>query len=268
MDSNFLSCLSEFREHLQKIVRTKDAKEKLVPDMKIYNLAVTVWQLGWGGFTPFKTIQSTSKKAKVENDEWQGELFYKKQCQQEVKNPSKQVGDIKCRNEYGKIIDGIQNRYSILQRSKEDSIQNKTNNFTSQLPVRRDDIVKRSFAPVGLAASENRHVSSNLTNSSHSPSFLGGSGAGPAVSGAELRSEARVQQRERLPQYHGKSFYGAEDDTQLMHEPIGNRGGMTDFDIGQALEEYFFQQSRLPPAGAAAFDPRLTPLWAGLKIPG
>ncbi|MBU6419052.1 MAG: hypothetical protein KGQ79_04915 [Proteobacteria bacterium] len=39
-------------------------------------------------------------------------------------------------------------------------------------------------------------------------------------------------------------------------------------DFGDALEEYFFRQSRLAPSGGAAFDPRLSPLWAGLKLPG
>ena len=39
-------------------------------------------------------------------------------------------------------------------------------------------------------------------------------------------------------------------------------------DFGDALEEYFFRQSRMAPSGGAAFDPRLSPLWAGLKLPG
>lgn len=38
--------------------------------------------------------------------------------------------------------------------------------------------------------------------------------------------------------------------------------------FSDALEEYFFQQSRLAPSGGAAFDLRLSPLWPGLKLPG
>jgi hypothetical protein len=38
-------------------------------------------------------------------------------------------------------------------------------------------------------------------------------------------------------------------------------------DIRSALDDYFTRQARLPPAGGAAFDPRLTPAWAGVKIP-
>ncbi len=35
----------------------------------------------------------------------------------------------------------------------------------------------------------------------------------------------------------------------------------------RALDEYFMRQARLPPSGVTAFDPRLTPAWAGVKIP-
>jgi hypothetical protein len=34
------------------------------------------------------------------------------------------------------------------------------------------------------------------------------------------------------------------------------------------VDDYVFRQSRLPPRGGAAFNPLLSPLWAGLKIPG
>ncbi len=38
-------------------------------------------------------------------------------------------------------------------------------------------------------------------------------------------------------------------------------------EFGDALDDYFFRQSRLPPVRGTAFDPRLTPLWAGMKLP-
>lgn len=40
------------------------------------------------------------------------------------------------------------------------------------------------------------------------------------------------------------------------------------FCLEQALDEYFFRKSRLPPAGGAWFNPLLSPIWAGFKIPG
>ncbi len=60
------------------------------------------------------------------------------------------------------------------------------------------------------------------------------------------------------------------------HEAAGTLAAMTasgtpaasTADAGRALDDYFFRQSRLPPRGGAAFNPFLSPLWAGLKIPG
>jgi hypothetical protein len=43
---------------------------------------------------------------------------------------------------------------------------------------------------------------------------------------------------------------------------------MQERQLERAMQDYFFQQSRRPPAGGAAFDPRLTPAWAGIKLPG
>jgi hypothetical protein len=39
------------------------------------------------------------------------------------------------------------------------------------------------------------------------------------------------------------------------------------FDLPGVLDDYFLRQTRLPPSGATGFDPRLTPVWAGLKLP-
>lgn len=36
----------------------------------------------------------------------------------------------------------------------------------------------------------------------------------------------------------------------------------------QEMNEYFFRLARQPLAGTTAFDPRLSPLWPGMKIPG
>ena len=44
------------------------------------------------------------------------------------------------------------------------------------------------------------------------------------------------------------------------HDPTGN--------LPPALSEYLFRLSRLPPFGCTSFDPHLTPIWAGLKLPG
>jgi hypothetical protein len=45
-------------------------------------------------------------------------------------------------------------------------------------------------------------------------------------------------------------------------------GGVSQADIGRALETYARHISRLPPAGGAAFNTSLSPAWPGLKMPG
>ncbi len=44
-------------------------------------------------------------------------------------------------------------------------------------------------------------------------------------------------------------------------------GGGPGLDFADALDDYFFRQSRLAPMGGTGFDPRLSPAWAGLKLP-
>jgi len=39
-------------------------------------------------------------------------------------------------------------------------------------------------------------------------------------------------------------------------------------DVARAIQAYLEGQARLPPASGAGFDPRLTPAWAGLQLPG
>jgi hypothetical protein len=41
-----------------------------------------------------------------------------------------------------------------------------------------------------------------------------------------------------------------------------------DMDFEAALDEYFLRLSRTPPASAASFDPKLSPRWVGLNLPG
>lgn len=62
----------------------------------------------------------------------------------------------------------------------------------------------------------------------------------------------------------------AKADLLPSHEPTGRvqvaaRDEQTL--IGRAIETYFANQARLPPAEMTGFDPRLSPAWAGLQIP-
>jgi hypothetical protein len=57
-----------------------------------------------------------------------------------------------------------------------------------------------------------------------------------------------------------------EEKAGLEMPAIGS-GRVPGPDFADALDDYFFRQSRLAPTGGTAFDPRLSPLWAGLKLP-
>ncbi len=115
-------------------------------------------------------------------------------------------------------------------------------------------------------------------------SFAPPPGGGPA--GGGLRSPA-MQAGEVAPGWHRRGrVHGAVAAGEVLNavprdvapREMGgeaflaapDRGEMpgTPPDIERALENYFFQQSRLPPAGGAGFNPLLSPSWAGLKIPG
>ncbi len=40
------------------------------------------------------------------------------------------------------------------------------------------------------------------------------------------------------------------------------------YDVAQAVQAFFDRQTRLPPASGAGFDPRVSPIWAGVQMPG
>jgi len=44
--------------------------------------------------------------------------------------------------------------------------------------------------------------------------------------------------------------------------------GSQEANLSRALDHYFLRQARLPPAGGAGFDPRVTPAWPGVKVSG
>ncbi len=61
----------------------------------------------------------------------------------------------------------------------------------------------------------------------------------------------------------------ASSDTESEYKVSGLSGAAvtSPVNFSHMLDDYFIRQARLPPSGATAFDPRLTPAWAGLKLP-
>lgn len=66
----------------------------------------------------------------------------------------------------------------------------------------------------------------------------------------------------------GQSWHGEVEGQQHLAIPQLAPPQPTSFDMERALDDYFFRKSRLPPAGGVGFNPLLSPVWAGLKIPG
>ncbi|WP_284258302.1 hypothetical protein [Acidocella aquatica] len=85
-------------------------------------------------------------------------------------------------------------------------------------------------------------------------------------------SHVRTSSQAEVP---GRSLSGrmrreaGSSDIAAGYSPSGMRQDAREslVDISRAVNGYFMHQARLPPSGALAFDPRLTPAWAGLKLP-
>jgi hypothetical protein len=104
-----------------------------------------------------------------------------------------------------------------------------------------------------------------------------------ASSGAPF-SRFAAKRRNTLPSIApiGRRDGGAHStERQMSHksDPVSSNGSqhsarhvpaeqkLDPLKLGGMLEELLTRQARLPPSGATAFDPRLTPAWPGLKLP-
>ena len=122
------------------------------------------------------------------------------------------------------------------------------------LPPQGGDLSSRSFAPVGGIGAVER-----LANRAT---------PGGAVDHGQLAASQPPFHTAADALYpHPQPRSNDTADSALagqQHSP----GSLPPLALEQALNDYFFRQSRLPPNGGAAFNPYLSPLWAGLKIPG
>ncbi len=119
----------------------------------------------------------------------------------------------------------------------------------------------RSFAPIGHNGAANRFgPRAALREGGIADQFVatqatdGGGHATPDATSGTLYPRPQ-------PQPNGNS-------AAALNGPRHAPAPPSPFALEQALNDYFSRQSRLPPSGTTAFDPRLTPAWAGLKLPG
>jgi len=127
----------------------------------------------------------------------------------------------------------------------------------------------RSFAPrpQSLSEAKARPMAGKMLAR---PSLLapgGGEGGGEAQ---EVMFSVRQRAGEGRALRRGPSASrdAARGETAGFEVAAIDADPMPGLDFADALDDYFFRQSRLAPTGGTAFDPRLSPLWAGLKLPG
>lgn len=122
------------------------------------------------------------------------------------------------------------------------------------LPARGVALEGRSFAPVagvaGVAAGDLLRTPRGLGEAAS------GVRRGVSVHGAVAVAEA------------GAGVPGGDESESFTTVADHIPALAPHLDLERALENYFFRQSRLPPAGGAGFNPLLSPVWAGLKLPG
>jgi hypothetical protein len=138
-----------------------------------------------------------------------------------------------------------------------------------RLPARGAALAGLSFAPPpGGGAAGGNSLNSAMPGFVAAPGVRRRSSVHGAVSAAEAAffaddGEAGVGGAGNRPEDIGEAGDQPLTAVAAPASPI-----VAPDDIERALESYFFRQSRLPPVGGAGFNPLLSPVWAGLKIPG
>ena len=75
----------------------------------------------------------------------------------------------------------------------------------------------------------------------------------------DIKHEIYNKKRELLPTDHFNNDHKPDRETV-------NYNKFPSYDMA-IIEKYFFNMARLPPSGGTGFDPLITPVWAGVKLP-
>jgi hypothetical protein len=79
------------------------------------------------------------------------------------------------------------------------------------------------------------------------------------------RRDGALDPEARLMPYHSGSATHIASQHAALDQPAPQK--IDSQKLRGALEDLLSRQARLPPSGATAFDPRLTPAWPGLQLP-
>lgn len=116
------------------------------------------------------------------------------------------------------------------------------------------DLSSRSFAPVGGAGSMGRFANHAMPGGALAQDQMAAGQFLPSGSADALYPRPQ-------PQRNG-------DANSALPGVQPSPASLSPSNFERALDRYFFRLSRLPPSGGAAFNPYLSPVWAGLKLPG
>ncbi|MDD2705096.1 MAG: hypothetical protein PHU07_07170 [Acidocella sp.] len=260
------SLLTDFRKSLREVVEAKELRELQEPWLKIHSLAMAAGQPGFGGVAPVRSTNMlqwklSSAKAKSADAASLPVVAGSRQTQNSLFLGAGHVDGAEQKS-YRAVSVAVAARQEATQaRAKREGEQS-----FMYLPPRGVALAQRSFAPIRLNVMKDE-----------ADDIMRGHEVAPYITplpGVRRRAVLPVSRRARqageaiLEVPHVRPEPYGEDSVAFTPTSVRPMPEPAQFDIGQALEEYFFQQSRMPPAGTTAFDPRLTPAWAGLKLPG
>jgi hypothetical protein len=256
------SLLTDFRKSLREVVEAKEVRELREPWLKVHSLAMAAGQPGFGGVAPVRRTnilqwKLSSAKAKSADAASLPMVEGSRQMQNSLFLGAGRVDGAEQKS-YRAVSVAVAARQEAAQaRAKREGEQS-----FMYLPPRG----VRSFAPIRLNVVKDE-ADDIMRGHEVAPYIMPLPGVRRS---AVLPVSRRARQAgEAIPEVsHVRPEPYGEDSVAFTPTSVRPMPEPAQFDIGQALEEYFFQQSRMPPAGTTAFDPRLTPAWAGLKLPG
>lgn len=236
-----------------------------VPGMRLYRLALAVGRAGSGGFAPVGMAHApVPEKHRAVSVAVGGEALVRQSRPGGQYVPGDSAGG---RAPMSGMPESVR---KIIETAKREAMQAQAKRVEERsamrLPLPREETTMRVFAPVRrnepvamprVRVEQAPLAAPAFVRPTSRPPVVGQPGRGPSA--LPFAASAAVERGGEAGEAQGEAFAAART------RPVGREETA---DLGQALRTYFFRQSRLPPSGSAGFDPRLTPLWAGIKIPG
>jgi hypothetical protein len=270
--SDFAAALSEFRAVLSAVA----AKDSTIKGMGLYGVAMTVGRQALGGFAPVAGVAGppTAQKSRVAGSVGEAGFVAARGAgsQADAGPPAvRNVGG--AQTSYRAVVAQARSQAAVgrARREAEGAMgwaRRQAEGVVLHLPGRGAALAGLSFAPPpGVRAVEGHLFRSGIVGGNAPPGLLRPGSVHGAVSVAEAAFAgdgkagigAAGNRRVGSGEAGGQQFAAAAASAPPVVAPA---------DIERALESYFFRQSRLPPVGGAGFNPMLSPVWAGLKIPG